>query len=195
MISTVDSISLTDIMESVGFGWVLHSASFLRGTPAPEGRHRAVVGKNGKIRTYPDQSPNKLEWKSAIKNHFSEMARVFPAITGRIVRMDLLVLKKRPAKMHQLVEKTFGGKLLIPDCIVPNPGRPDKDNYAKAVFDAAQKSGLIHDDAVVVSGDVSKGFHSVGGDPGMYISIYTLERKSETVGLTLYPNGNTGEQQ
>ncbi len=116
--------------------------------PSPRPRFR-VIGKFASAYMPADYK----KWKAAVAEHFvaSEIA-----VGAATVAVTITCIVPKP--------KT--SKLSYP--------KPDVDNYAKSVLDAATEAGVWDDDTQVKYLHVSKHWAETGQDSGMAISITEL---------------------
>tara|TARA_R100001244_G_scaffold130924_2_gene103516 strand:- start:9310 stop:9564 length:255 start_codon:yes stop_codon:yes gene_type:complete len=79
------------------------------------------------------------------------------------VRVEMLVVVARPKRLMRKSD---------PDGLIPNPRRPDLDNYVKGVLDGC--ACLWGDDAQVVELIASKRYSERDGEPRVEVMVCDL---------------------
>lgn len=135
---------------------------FAQGIPKGQPRPRAFAMK-GHVRVY---DPGTAEgWKSCI----AEAAR--PFVSERIaspVSVSCTFVLPRP-KCHYRSGKNSHELKADAPCF--HTGKPDIDNFEKAVFDALVVIGLLADDAFIVESHASKIYATDQTKTGAYITL------------------------
>lgn len=137
------------------------------GEPCAQGRPRAFRAKSGAIRTYdPEKSRS---WKGAAQLHYIHALRSAgleaPGFGDQPVELRITAVFTCPKSHHR--------KMPIPRRA--RTGRPDPDNLAKAVMDAANGI-LFADDAQVVRLVVEKWTGAQGEAPHVLVVVGALLR-------------------
>lgn len=135
---------------------------FVTGEPKGQPRARAFA-RGGIVRMY---DPGTAEgWKGQI----AEASKEFKgANIDMPIHMSLDFLLPRP-KSHYRTGKN--AHQMRPDAPQWFTGKPDVDNYAKAVMDALTQIGVWRDDALVVSLSVTKSYKGPDSQSGCSVLI------------------------
>lgn len=124
--------------------------------PMPCPRPRVCVIKGSGRAYMPTTYTN---WKNAV-------ARL---IADAMAKQDIQTLEGPLAvTLHIRATKPRTSKLQFP--------KPDADNYAKSILDAATTAGLWGDDSQVVNLEVFKRWHSGGAEPRVLIKLSRIEQ-------------------
>lgn len=138
---------------------------FARGLPKGQPRPRAFVFK-GRARVY--DAGTAEGWKSCV----AEAARPFiGCAVNEPVSISCVFMLPRP-KSHYGTGKNAG--VLRPDAPGYHTGKPDLDNYEKAVWDTLVIIGLLHDDSLIVQNSSAKVYAS-GNRTGALIEIASAD--------------------
>lgn len=129
---------------------------FVRGTPVPQGSHKAfVVGKRAVV--VPDTRGGTLEdWRRAVA---AEVRAGRPTLSGA-VRVHAEFVHRRPASHYLPANSRRPVRVLRPDAPRWKTTKPDGDKELRAIGDSLK--GVVYaDDALVVDWRALK----VWGDP------------------------------
>jgi len=128
------------------------------GQPIGKGRARAFI-RHGRIGQF---TPEKtVRWES----HAAMVIQQSGAQpTTEPVRLEVEARFERPGRL-----KT---RKLIAARDVPHIAKPDADNIVKAVCDALEKSGAVHNDSQVYQINVAKTYADADQAPGVTIRAY-----------------------
>lgn len=130
------------------------------GVPKGQPRPRAFA-RGGHAAVY---DPGTAEgWKSQIAEAF-RFHRPPTPIEGP-VSVTLKFFFPRPGRLRK--KKSPPGEIW-------HTAKPDVDNLAKSVFDALQQIGMFRDDSQIFECAISKVYATIGGKPGMEITIEEL---------------------
>lgn len=130
----------------------------VHGQPIGKGRPRATA-RGGKVRTY---TPEKtVRWES----HAADVIQRSGAQpTTEPVRLEVEARFERPGRLKTRKEITRRS--------VPHIAKPDADNIVKAVCDALEKSGAVHNDSQVYQIAVAKTYCDHDQAPGVVIRMF-----------------------
>lgn len=147
---------------------------WVSGEPKPQPRPRAFAKKMGAkfvARVYDDGSAE--GWKSrvalAVKPHLQ------PEPIDEPLSLAVELYLPRPGRLMRRSD---------PADPVPHTGRPDADNFAKAIMDALTQVGLWRDDGLIYDLSVKKHYTAKGGRPGAQITVATEDPSNPTGRLT-----------
>jgi Holliday junction resolvase RusA-like endonuclease len=88
-----------------------------------------------------------------------------PPLEGPL-KVVVRAVKARPKNMRRKAD---------PDGLMWRTRKPDADNVAKSLLDAATKAGIWHDDAQVVHLEVFSLYAEKDGSPRVEVEISTVE--------------------
>lgn len=132
------------------------------GPPVGKGRPRFDPRTR---RTY--TPPATRKWEASAAAWFRHAAWDQGWQVGRdvAVRVEIDAVKARPQRLE--AKRHFDGRIL-------RTTKPDGDNVAKAVLDAAQQAGVLHDDAQVAHIVVRSSYAARGEGPGVHVTMEVM---------------------
>lgn len=133
----------------------------------PIGKGRPRTGKGGRVYT-----PAKTrQWESAASSAFAMQAKIYGLSEPYDcpLRVRIRAVKSRPKALRRKKD---------PDGLLLAPVKPDADNIAKAVLDAAQKARVMVDDALIVSLTIETLYCERDGEPRVELIIEPLAHPS-----------------
>lgn len=134
----------------------------VRGTPAPQGSHRAFVNRRTGRAIVTDDSPATRPWRADVRAAAAEAMGDAPPM-GRAVRVYLMFRFDRPRGHH-------GARGLLPSAPVDKVTRPDLDKLQRSTLDAL--TGLVfRDDALVVDLVASKRWATDAEPAGATVTV------------------------
>lgn len=132
---------------------------FVRGTPVPQGSHRAYVVK-GRAVVVPDTRGGTLEdWRRAVATEVRAAMAGRPTLAGP-VRVTAEFVHRRPESHFLPANSRRPVPVLRPDAPRWKTTRPDGDKELRAIGDSLRGVAYV-DDAVVVDWRATKTY----GDP------------------------------
>ncbi len=134
---------------------------FVPGRPKAQPRTRATA-RNGRAFVYDPGTAD--DWKSLVMLALRSQSGRFSS--GEPVKVFLQFFMPRPKRLCRAKD---------PAGPIPHTAKPDADNLAKAVMDAASVCGVWGDDRQVAGLYIEKYYTSKKGDDGMRIQIATAE--------------------
>lgn len=144
-------MSLTKLLEVV-----------IPGQPIGKGRARASIRNIGGRARVAMHTPEKtVRWEShaahviALVGADPQSGPVVLQIEARFERPQRLLTKRAAALRN-----------------VPHVSKPDADNISKAVCDAMEKSGLVHNDCQAYGVSVRKLYADAGQAPGVMVQVF-----------------------
>lgn len=139
------------------------------GEPRGLGRHRTVLGRNGKLHNYPD---NKSEAsKGDVCNAFIAAAPDWKMVDGEPVRLAVMAYSLAPKSVA--TKKNLGW---IAKGLWQKLTKPDADNVAKLVMDALNGTAW-RDDAIITDLHVFKRYTEQ--TPRLEVHISVMKRPGE----------------
>lgn len=128
------------------------------GQPIGKGRARATV-RGGKVRQYTPEKTVRWESHAAL---VMQQGGVRP--TSEPVTVVIEARFERPKRLQ--TRKTVDLRN------VPMIAKPDADNIGKAVCDALEKSGWVHNDAQAYIVTARKYYADAGQAPGVVVQVF-----------------------
>ena len=134
--------------------------------PQPKRRVRAA-NRGGRVVTYKDRSTKLFERSVAL--YLRQYAPLQPLEGPVKFRIDFIHPRPR-----RLLQRTKGGQPVAPG-LHYKPTTPDLSNLCKAIEDAAQVAGIIHNDSQIAELHAFDYYSERDGDPRIRLSISILE--------------------
>lgn len=142
---------------------------WVQGVPAPQGSKTAYGGTRANGTRYTnvvESGKKKLEpWRAAVTAVAAGRGGAPPKTD---VHVEMVFYLPRP-RGHYGTGRNAGR--LKPSAPTYCATKPDVDKLLRAVFDGLTDSGLLHDDAQVVSCYAVKKYAELGGGPGASVTV------------------------